>query len=204
MRTRIKICGLRRPEDIRGVNEAGPDFAGFVIHVPRSPRNVTAGEAEALSRLLSPGILPVGVFVNEPEESVARLLNAGIIRLAQLHGQEDEGYIRRLRQLTDGKLIQAFSIREKKDLERAAASSADYILLDHGKGGTGSSFDWDLVEAMDRPWFLAGGLTCRNLKEAIDRLHPWAVDLSSGVETEGKKDAEKIRRAVEIVRRGEK
>ena len=193
MRTRIKICGLRRPEDIRGVNEAGPDFAGFVIHVPRSPRNVTAGEAEALSRLLSPGILPVGVFVNEPEESVA-----------QLHGQEDEGYIRRLRQLTEGKLIQAFSVREKKDLERAAASSADYILLDHGRGGTGSSFDWNLVEAMERPWFLAGGLTCRNLVKALDRLHPWAVDLSSGVETEGKKDAEKIRRAVEIVRRGEK
>ena len=185
MKTRIKICGLRRAEDIAYVNEAGPDFAGFVIHVPKSHRNVSAGQARELSAMLAPGIRPVGVFVNEPEETVANLLNDGVIRLAQLHGQEDEAYIRRLRGLTDGPLIQAFSIRRKEDLDRAMQSSADYILLDHGRGGTGSAFDWGLVEAVERPWFLAGGLDCGNLAAAIGRLHPWAVDLSSGVERDG-------------------
>lgn len=199
MKTRIKICGLKRPEDIVYVNEAGADFAGFVIHVPQSPRTVTASKAAQLSALLDPRICPVGVFVNEPEETVARLLNTGVIRLAQLHGQEDENYIHRLRQLTAGRLIKAFSVQRKEDLVQAAGSTADYVLLDHGKGGTGCAFDWSLVEGMKRPWFLAGGLGCDNLAQAIGLLHPWAVDLSSGVETEGKKDREKIRRAVAIV-----
>ena len=148
--------------------------------------------------MLAPGIRPVGVFVNEPEETVANLMNDGVIRLAQLHGQEDEAYIRRLRGLTDGPLIQAFSIRRKEDLDRAMQSSADYILLDHGRGGTGSAFDWGLVEAVERPWFLAGGLDCGNLAGAIGRLHPWAVDLSSGVERDGWKDREKIQQAVAL------
>lgn len=199
MKTLIKICGLKRPEDIAYVNEAGADFAGFVIHVPKSPRTVTASKAAQLSALLAPQICPVGVFVNEPEETVARLLNAGVIRLAQLHGQEDENYIRRLRQQTDGRLIKAFSVRKKEDLVQAARSTADYILLDHGKGGTGCAFDWSLVENMERPWFLAGGLSGDNLTQAIGLLHPWAVDLSSGVESEGRKDRVKIRRAVAIV-----
>ena len=121
-----------------------------------------------------------------------------MIRLAQLHGQEDEAYIRRLRGLTDGPLIQAFSIRRKEDLDRAMQSSADYILLDHGRGGTGSAFDWGLVEAVERPWFLAGGLDCGNLAAAIGRLHPWAVDLSSGVERDGWKDREKMKQAVAL------
>lgn len=198
VKTRIKICGLKRSEDIAFVNEAGADFAGFVIHVPKSPRNTTASEAARLSALLSPKICPVGVFVDEPEETVARLLNSGVIRLAQLHGQEDEGYLGRLRRLTEGKVIQAFSVRNKEDLMRAARSSADYILLDHGRGGTGRTFDWSLVKQMERPWFLAGGLDRSNLLQAIKQLHPWAVDLSSGVETKGRKDREKIKATVAL------
>ena len=108
MKTRIKICGLRREEDVQAVNEAKPDFCGFVIEVPKSFRSVTASRVRELAERLDRDIQAVGVFVNAPEELAAELLNEGVIRMAQLHGQEDEAYIRRLRKLTDRPLIQAF------------------------------------------------------------------------------------------------
>ena len=123
------------------------------------------------------------------------------IQIAQLHGQEDEAYIKKLKSLTDHPVMKAFSIQEKKDLDVAAASSADLILLDHGKGGTGETFDWSLLEGWTkRPYFLAGGLNPENIPEAIQRIHPWGIDLSSAVETDGKKDREKILQAVKTVR----
>lgn len=196
---KIKICGLYRPCDVGFVNEARPDFAGFVINFPKSHRSVTPGQAAALRERLEDGILPVGVFVNESAELVAELLNAGVISLAQLHGQEDEAYIKKLRSLTDKGLVQAFKVREAADITRAIRSSADYILLDNGTG-TGQAFDWDLVRNVARPWFLAGGLTPENISEAARRMRPWAVDISSGVETERLKDREKILAAVHAVR----
>ena len=199
-RTRIKICGLTRPEDIQAVNQAKPDFCGFIVEFPKSRRNVTVDRLKALRKELDENILPVGVFVNAPVELPAQLLNEGTIALAQLHGQEDEEYITRLKGMTDQLLIKAFSIKTEADIKKAIRSEAEYILLDQGAGGTGETFDWGLVPAIKRPWFLAGGLDCENLETAIHLLHPWAVDLSSSVETDGHKDPDKILEAVYAVR----
>lgn len=198
--SKIKICGLRRQQDIQAVNEAKPDFCGFVIEVPKSSRCVSKKQVRELVAGLAPDILPVGVFVNAPAELVAELLNEGTLAMAQLHGQEDETYIRSLRKLTEKPLIKAFSVRSAEDIEQARGSLADYILLDQGSGGTGKTFDWSLVQGIERPFFLAGGLSTDNLEAAVRKLNPWAVDLSSSLETDGWKDAGKIREAVEIVR----
>ena len=199
-KTKIKICGLRRREDILAVNEAKPDYCGFIIEFPRSFRSITADKARELVRELSPKIRAVGVFVNAPMELVRDLLNDGTLALAQLHGQESQEYIQELKVLTEKPLIQAFSIKSKEDVERARESAADYILLDQGSGGTGKVFDWSLVGEVGRPYFLAGGLDVENLREAIGLLHPWAVDLSSSLEIDGIKNAGRICQAVEIVR----
>ena len=198
--TKIKICGLRRREDILAVNEAKPDYCGFIIEFPSSFRSVTADEVRELVKELDPEIRPVGVFVNAPMELVRTLLDDGTLALAQLHGQENEDYIRQLKIMTDQLLIKAFSIKTEEDVKRAIRSEVDYILLDQGAGGTGETFDWSLVPSIKRPWFLAGGLGCDNLETAIKMLHPWAVDLSSSVETDGHKDPDKIVKAVQTVR----
>ena len=199
--TKIKICGLRRPQDIEAVNAARPDFAGFVVEVPGSRRSVDKRELRELAGRLKEGILSVGVFVNAPPELVAELLEEGTLDLAQLHGQEDEIYMAELRRLTEKPLIQAFSIQTGQDAEQALESRADYLLLDQGRGGTGQTFDWSLLPEINRPFFLAGGLGEENLERAIRQVRPWAVDLSSSLETDGQKDPEKILRAVELVRR---
>lgn len=199
--TKIKICGLRRPQDIEAVNAARPDFAGFVVEVPGSRRSVDKRELRELAGRLEEGILSVGVFVNAPPELVAELLEEGTLDLAQLHGQEDEIYMAELRRLTEKPLIQAFSIQTGQDAERALESRADYLLLDQGRGGTGQTFDWSLLPEINRPFFLAGGLGEENLERAIRQVRPWAVDLSSSLETDGQKDPEKILRAVDLVRR---
>ena len=200
-RTRIKICGLSRTEDISYVNESQPDFCGFVIEVPASRRNVTVTQLSRLRQRLSEQICPVGVFVNAELKLIAKLLNDGVIDAAQLHGSEDEAYIARLRDMTDKPLVKAFSIQNLSDLEEAEKSSADLVLLDHGKGGTGASFDWELLwHWKGRPYILAGGLDAGNIPEAVRKYHPYAVDLSSSVETEGRKDRQKILAAVAAVR----
>ena len=201
VRTRIKICGLTRLEDIQAVNEAKPDFCGFIVEFPKSRRNVTGAQLRTLREKLDESILPVGVFVNAPLELPAQLLNEGTISLAQLHGQENEDYIRQLKIMTDQLLIKAFSIKTADDMENALQSPADYILLDQGSGGTGKTFDWSLIPKIERPFFLAGGIGEENLEQAIWEIHPFAVDLSSSVETEKWKDPEKIRRVVDIVRK---
>lgn len=197
---KIKICGLRRLEDIETVNYCRPDYAGFIVNFPKSFRSVTAEELNELTAKLDKNITAVGVFVNAPEELPAQLLNEGIIGMAQLHGQEDEDYIRRLRKLTRKPLIKAFSVKSEDDIKKAVKSSADYILLDQGSGGTGQAFDWTLIREMNRPFFLAGGIGPDNLERAIQKIHPYAVDLSSSVETDRWKNPEKIRRVVDIVR----
>ena len=198
--TRIKVCGLKRHEDIAYVNEALPDYCGFIIEFSKSSRCVDRNRVRELVSQLDDRVIPVGVFVNAPVELPAELLNDGIIKLAQLHGGEDERYIKRLRKLTGGSIIKAFSVRSRQDVEKACASSADHILLDQGSGGTGKSFDWSLAEKIERPFFLAGGLGPENLEDAITRLKPWAVDLSSSLETDGVKDRSKIIEAVKTVR----
>ena len=201
MKTKIKICGLRRREDILAVNEARPDYCGFIIEFPKSFRSVTADKVRELVKDLSPEIKGVGVFVNAPVEFVSGLLNDGTLALAQLHGQEDEAYIRELKKLTDKPIIKVFSVKTSEDIEKALQSPADYILLDQGSGGTGMTFDWSLIPKIERPFFLAGGIGSENLEQAIREIRPYAVDLSSSVETDKWKDPEKIRNVADIVRK---
>ena len=197
-RTKIKICGLKRPEDIIYVNEAKPDYCGFIIEFPKSSRNVTGALVRELTAKLNPDIIPVGVFVNVAPERVEELLLDGTIYIAQLHGQEDEAYIRRIQKNTGHQVIKAFSVKTAQDIENAMNSPEDYILLDQGGGGTGQTFDWSLIPEIDRPFFLAGGLGVENLETAVQTIHPYAVDLSSSVETDGMKDRDKILKAVRL------
>ena len=196
--TKVKLCGLKRITDIQAVNQLKPDYIGFVFAV-KSKRYITPEQAADLRSILDKDIAAVGVFVNEAPEIIARLLNTGVIDAAQLHGTEDEEYLAVLRKLTENPLIQAFRIRERADLMPAAASSADFVLLDAG-AGDGLSFDWNLLDHFDRPYFLAGGLTPENVREAISRCHPYAVDVSSGIETNGSKDKAKMEAFVSAVR----
>lgn len=197
--TKIKICGLRREQDIRYANELMPDYIGFVF-LKGKMRYVTFEEAAHLQSLLDPAIPAVGVFVNEPVENVIRLLQSGTIQIAQLHGQEDEAYAEELGRAGDHCIIRAFAVRSSEDIHRAFAFPADYPLLDNGKG-TGETFDWSLFQEQEKPFFLAGGLSPENVKEAIECFHPYAVDVSSGVETDGFKDYEKMKAFMDAVRR---
>ncbi|MHB8073952.1 phosphoribosylanthranilate isomerase [Desulfosporosinus fructosivorans] len=199
---KIKICGLFRDCDIDYVNEARPDFIGFVF--AKSRRQVSVVWAEAMRPRLKSEIIPVGVFVNESLEKVAKLLNDNTIEMAQLHGDENENYIQELKTLTNKPIIKAVRVLSQEDIESAQNTVADFLLLDNGAGGTGESFDWSLVNQVknqkqnQKPFFLAGGLKVGNLEQAILATSPYAVDLSSGVETDGLKDRAKI---LEIVRR---
>lgn len=197
--TRIKLCGLSRPCDIEAANRVKPDYVGFVF-APKSKRCVTPRQAGELKRLLAPGILAVGVFVDEVPETIASLLNTGVIDMAQLHGGEGESDIRRLRSLTDRPIVQAFRIQTAQDVAAAQSTSADYLLVDSG-AGTGTTFDWNLVSGLTRPYFLAGGLDPGNVAQAVNRLHPFAVDVSSGIESDGRKDPEKMAAFVAAVRK---
>ena len=195
---RIKLCGLSRPEDIETANLLCPDYIGFVFF-EKSSRNVTPDQAAFLKSKLTPGIQAVGVFVDADPDFIAELAERKIIDLAQLHGHEDETYITELRQKTNLPLIQAFRVATAADAEKAVSSSADYILLDSG-AGTGHAFDWSLIREIKRPYFLAGGLNPENVTEAVQTLRPWAVDVSSGIETNKVKDPEKMKEFVSLVR----
>lgn len=190
-------------EDIRAVNAAGPDFAGFIFAKERK-RYVEPKFAKEMKLALDPEISAVGVFVDEDPKTTAKIAEDGIIDMLQLHGNEDEEYIEKLRQLTGKPIIKAFTIRSDEDIRKAIRSSADYVLLDNGKG-TGSKFDWNYVHDFPRSFFLAGGLDPENVRNAINVMHPFAVDVSSGVEyddlpsdrSKGTKDPAKIRKFIE-------
>lgn len=199
--TKIKLCGLSRPCDIEAANELKPDYIGFVF-APKSKRYVTPEKAMELKQMLLPEIQSVGVFVNEKPETVVKLLQDGTIDIAQLHGAEDEEYIIQLRQLTDKPIIKAFRIETASDIEKALQSTADYLLLDSG-AGTGTVFDWKLIQNIKRPYFLAGGLDADNAAEAVNTLRPYALDVSSGIETSGLKDKSKMAAFVSAVRKEE-
>ncbi|MCR5755895.1 MAG: phosphoribosylanthranilate isomerase [Acetatifactor sp.] len=199
--TQIKLCGLSRECDIEWANELQPDYIGFVF-AKKSRRYVTYQRASELKELLHPSIKSVGVFVNEEQENIAELVRLGVIDVIQLHGCEDEHYLKKLRELTSACVIQAFSIKTPSDLRKAEKSSADCILLDAGAGG-GKVFDWSLLDGIMRPYFLAGGLTPENLGGVLEKYQPYGVDASSSLETDGMKDREKMAAFVEAVREKE-
>ncbi len=194
--TKIKLCGIRRPEDVLMVNRLRPDYVGFVFW-QNSKRAVTAETAARLREMLSPEIRTVGVFVDEAPENIAALLQRGIISVAQLHGHETAQDIRALREqlrrngARDSEIWQAIVLRSREQLQTAAESTADGLLLDAGRG-EGGSFDWSWLRDFSRPYFLAGGLTAENVGSAVQSLQPYGVDVSSAIETDGIKDFRKM------------
>lgn len=177
----IKFCGLSHEGDIAAVNEIMPEYVGLVFW-PKSKRLVSAERAAALREALDPAIETVGVFVDAPVEEVAELVESGIISVVQLHGSEDAAYISELRRCApEAEIWKAFEVHSAEDITRANASTADLVLLDGGKG-EGNVFPWELLDQLERPFALAGGLTPNSVKDAIERCNPRIVDVSSGIE----------------------
>lgn len=202
MNTKIKLCGMFRECDIEYVNEAKPDYIGFIVMFPQSHRNIDLETALRLKSRLSPEIKSVAVSVNAPVELFAEFAVRGAAELLQCHGDEDADYIARLRDLTGVPIIKAVKVTCAADVENAQKLGADYLLLDSGTG-SGTAFDHSLIdpERIRVPFFLAGGLTPENIEQAVREMHPYAVDMSSGIETDKLKDREKILAAVREVRK---
>lgn len=194
---KIKICGIRREEDIHIINRYTPDYIGFVF--AESKRQIDFKTAKNLKRLMKVDIPVVGVFVNQEIQYILKLYRNNIIDIAQLHGDEDEQYINQLKEVEPNlKLIKAIEIKNYENLEGYVNLNVDYLLIDNGKG-SGKTFDWDLVNNnINKEIFLAGGLNNKNIKLAIEKFHPYAIDLSSGVETNGFKDEHKIKEVMEL------
>ena len=201
--TKIKICGLSRREDIAYVNAFKPDFIGFVFY-EKSKRAVTSEKALELKGLLDRSIKTVGVFVNAAPEFVAELAALGAIDLIQLHGDEDADYCRQLRLLTAAPLIKAVRVRSKESLAGLEKYPVDYFLFDTYQagvyGGTGQRFEVELGQDIPKPFFIAGGLDADNVAAVIKKNKPFAVDVSGGVETDGRKDPKKISAFIASVR----
>ena len=207
--TKVKICGLTRPEDITAVNQTLPDYIGFVF--APSKRKLTPQAASALKEKLDPSIKIVGVFVNESIEVITEIQKTGIIDMVQLHGEEDDEYITKLKTICKCQVIKSIGIKSTKNTKSIIEPTlvdlpkiADYLLFDTlspQRGGTGEPFDWQILKShKGLPYFLAGGLRPENVKEAITLLDPYSVDVSSGVETNAVKDAIKIEEFIQIVR----
>lgn len=202
---KVKMCGLRRQEDIIFANQVKPDYVGFVF--AESKRKVTPETAIELCRQLTPEIQTVGVFVNEEPEKLAQIAEAVPLDVIQLHGDEEQEYIKRLQKLTNRQIWKAVRVQSKKDIATAGEFGADQILLDcfckDAYGGTGKVIDMSLIENQEpvTSYFLAGGLTTENLEEMIKKINPYGIDISSGIETDGHKDLEKMIEVINICRR---
>ena len=195
---KVKFCGLFRDEDIGYVNELNPDYIGFVF--AKSKRQVTVEKASYLKGKLNSNIKVVGVFVNEDNEKIINLLSEGIIDIAQLHGDEKEEDIKIIKEKSKKEVIKAIKVSCPKDIEIWKNSCADYLLLDNGQG-TGKTFNWNNIKNLNRPFFLAGGLAISNIREAIEKISPMAIDISSGIESNGIKDYMKMKEVMKIVGR---
>ena len=200
--TKIKICGLSRIKDIEAVNQILPDYIGFVF--AQSKRRVNLKTAKQLKDVLDKRIQAIGVFVNESHEQITELCGRGIIDMVQLHGDEDEGYIRKLKEQISAPVIKAVRVQSTGQIINAQKIPCDYLLLDTYQkdvyGGSGKRFDWSLIPEGIKPFFLAGGIDLKNAHDALTQSHPYCLDVSSGVETGGLKDAQKIKEIVQIVR----
>ncbi len=195
---KIKICGLFRDCDIDFVNEAKPDFAGFVF--AKSHRQVSIETAQKLKNKLDKRILSVGVFVNEDINKITEICNKNIIDLVQLHGDEDDNYINELKKVSSKKIIKAVKVKTGEDIIRWRNCQTDWLMFDAGMG-EGKTFDWTVLKNFVRPYFLAGGINENNVEQAI-KLNPYCIDVSSGVETNKVKDKNKILNIVRRVKNG--
>lgn len=199
----VKLCGLRRPEDIGFINKFKPDFAGFILS-PGFKRSITEEQFYNLEKLLDKNIKRAGVFVDESPETVIKYGES--INIIQLHGNEDRQYIQRLKDSVKCGIWKAVRVRSVSDIENADRLGADMLLLDSfvpgSCGGTGKTADLDIIKNADfkTPFLLAGGLNAENIESAIKKIKPFGVDISSGIETDGFKDQDKIREIINIVR----
>ncbi len=211
---KIKLCGMMKPCDIEYANQVKPDFVGFIFANTR--RKIGAAQAKKFREALNAEIPAVGVFVNEDISVITSLVQDGCIDMVQLHGEEDADYIRRLREVCDVPVIKAVKVQTVEQIRQAAELPVDYLLLDTYRkgvlGGTGEAFDWELLREakaaagdtaegvlFGKPYFLAGGLHAGNLREAA-ALGSYGLDVSSGIETDGSKDFDKMVEVVKIVR----
>ncbi len=199
---KVKICGLKSPEDLTFVNKYQPEYIGFVFAI--SKRQIQDTQAAYLKELLDKKIQAVGVFVNEPMEHIIKLCRDKVIDLVQLHGDEDEAYILKLKNLISNPIIKAVRVQRAGQIEAMQKLPFNHLLLDtyskYQYGGSGVTFDRGLIPDNCKPFFLAGGLNKDNILESIKDCRPYCVDISSGVETEGKKDEKKIKEIIELVR----
>ena len=200
--TEIKICGLTRIEDIIAVNRYGADYAGFVF-CKKSKRYIDSYKAGELIDLLRSDITTVGVFLDEPLDNVISAARISGVQMIQLHGHESDEYVEYVRRTLERPVIKAFKADEEGALERALKSNADYVMIDSG-AGCGKKFDWNILKGFNRDYFLAGGLDPESVGEAVNMLEPFAVDVSTGVETDGVKDEAKIEKFIKAVKHGGK
>jgi phosphoribosylanthranilate isomerase len=199
---KIKICGITSPEEIEFANELLPDYIGFVF--AESRRRITPAQAAALKANLSPSVLAAGVFVNQDIGEIRELCEAGVLDLVQIHGDEDAAYLEALKKEINKPVIRAVRVRTRADVKNAVHIPADFILFDAYRrdsyGGTGATFDLELLEGFKRPFFLAGGLDQNNIAQSVRRIRPYCADVSSGAETDGKKDRRKMQNIINTVR----
>mgnify|MGYP002509871872 FL=1 len=210
--TKVKICGLRTLADVRLVNQYLPEYAGFVFAKTR--RLVADDQALLMRQMLDQRIQCVGVFVNEPIAHVIRLCDMNAIDAVQLHGDEPESYIRQIKDKTGITVIKAVRVQCSDQVVEDMSENADFMLFDTYKkgipGGTGERFPMEVLQEsftklrernqIIKPYFLAGGLDCDSVAQVICRTNCYAVDVSTGVETDGIKNGEKIKNFLNIVR----
>lgn len=201
MATELKFCGMRREADILAANACLPDYIGFVF-AAGARRAVTPETARELRAKADPRILAVGVFADQSPAYIAELAAMVPLDVIQLHGSESEVMVEEIRRRTGKPVWRAFQVTAPAVLTAAAETGADGILLDSGKG-SGKTFAWEWLRDFSRPYMLAGGLDIENVGEAIKTFSPRGVDVSSALETDGKKDPEKMRAFAEAVRRAD-
>jgi phosphoribosylanthranilate isomerase len=207
MSTALKICGNRRRQDIQYLNACRPDYAGFILSGGFG-RSIVMGTFYELQSYLDPGIRTVGVFVNEPLAEMMACLYHEELDVIQLHGEEDWAYIQALREVFHGEIWKAVRVRTAEDIFYADALPVDKLVLDSfsaaSHGGTGTLAPWDIIKENrpQKPFFLAGGISAENVKDAMQLVNPYGIDVSSSVETDKCKDSAKIRTMVEAVKGG--
>ena len=207
---KVKMCGISKVETIPAIVDAKPDYMGLVF--APSKRQVTVEQAKILIEELhkqcinhydTKVVKTVGVFVNETLDNLVRIADTANLDAVQLHGDEDEAFIQSLKERTNVEVWKAVQIRSAADVEKWIDSSADMLLFDayhkDERGGTGEVFDWSSLDAFERPFMLAGGIDCTNVARAIRTVRPYGIDISSGIETNGVKDDEKIKAFTKIV-----
>lgn len=199
--TKIKICGVTDLSAIACINRLTPDYVGFILS-SGFRRSIPRELAREMRGALDRSVAAVGVFVNERAETVADFCERGIVDVVQLHGDEDERYIERLKRLCAAPVVKAVGVSGGKIAPYP--ENCDFLLLDASdpvrRGGTGRKIEWRRYDGVGKPFFLAGGITADNVKEALRAVAPYGVDCSGGVETDGRKDQAKMQQYVKNIR----